>query len=82
MTLETIMNIEALKTFLVVAEVKNFTKAAQQLFVVQSTITNRIKELEKEDVYKRQTERYLNCIIRVQLLQHHRTSFPPWFLYQ
>ena len=42
------MNIEALKTFLVVAEVKNFTKAAQQLFVVQSTITNRIKELEKE----------------------------------
>ena len=48
MTLETIMNIEALKTFLVVAEVKNFTKAAQQLFVVQSTITNRIKELEKE----------------------------------
>ncbi|MFR5069963.1 MAG: LysR family transcriptional regulator [Eubacteriales bacterium] len=27
---------------------KNFTKAAQQLFVVQSTITNRIKELEKK----------------------------------
>ena len=47
MTLETIMNIEALKTFLVVAEVKNITKAAQQLFLVQSTITNRIKEMEK-----------------------------------
>ncbi|MDD5953496.1 MAG: LysR family transcriptional regulator [Oscillospiraceae bacterium] len=42
------MNIEALKTFIAVAELKNFTKAAQHLIVVQSTITNRIKELERE----------------------------------
>ena len=40
------MNIEALKTFIAVAELKNFTKAAQHLIVVQSTVTNRIKELE------------------------------------
>lgn len=42
------MNIEALKTFIAVAELKNFTKAAQHLIVVQSTVTNRIKELEHE----------------------------------
>ena len=51
MTLETIMNIEALKTFLVVAEVKNFTKAAQQLLVVQSIrkfLKNRLKNWKKK----------------------------------
>lgn len=42
------MNSESIKTFIAVTELKSFTKAAQQLVVVQSTITNRIKELEKE----------------------------------
>lgn len=42
------MNIDALKTFVAVAELKNFTKAAQHLIVVQSTVTNRIKDLENE----------------------------------
>lgn len=42
------MDIETLKTFLVLAETKNFTRAANQIFVAQSTITNRISELEKE----------------------------------
>lgn len=42
------MNIESLKTFITLSEVKNFTKTAQQHLVVQSTISNRIKELENE----------------------------------
>lgn len=42
------MDIETLKTFLVLAETKNFTRAANQIFVAQSTVTNRIYELEKE----------------------------------
>ncbi|MCR5214271.1 MAG: LysR family transcriptional regulator [Eubacterium sp.] len=42
------MDIEAIKTFLNLASTKNYTRTANQLFVAQSTITNRIKELEKE----------------------------------
>lgn len=42
------MDIESLKTFLVLSETKNFTRTANQIFVAQSTITNRISELEKE----------------------------------
>lgn len=42
------MNIESLKTFITLAQVQNFTKTAQQHLVVQSTVSNRIKELENE----------------------------------
>ena len=42
------MNTEALKTFIFLSKVKNFTLAAEQLYVAQSTVTNRISELEKE----------------------------------
>ena len=42
------MNTESLRTFLVLAEERNFNKAAQRLFVVQSTVSARIQELEKE----------------------------------
>ena len=42
------MDTENLKTFLVLAELKNFTQTADQCFVAQSTVTNRIMELEKE----------------------------------
>lgn len=42
------MDIEALKTFLTLADTKNFTRASHQLFIAQSTVTNRISELEKE----------------------------------
>lgn len=42
------MDIESLKTFLVLADTKNYTRTANQIFVAQSTITNRINELEKE----------------------------------
>lgn len=42
------MDIQALKTFITLAETKSFTKTANQLFVAQSTVTNRINELEKE----------------------------------
>lgn len=41
------MNQEAYKTFMVLAETKNFSKAAERLNVVQSTVSNRIQELEK-----------------------------------
>lgn len=42
------MDFETLKTFLVLSDTRNFTQAANQLFVAQSTVTNRINELEKE----------------------------------
>ncbi len=42
------MNTEGLKTFIFLSKVKNFTLAAEQLFIAQSTVTNRINELEKE----------------------------------
>lgn len=42
------MNTEELKTFIYLSKVKNFTLAAEKLRVAQSTVTNRISELEKE----------------------------------
>ncbi len=42
------MDIESLKTFLVLSDTRNFTRTASQLFIAQSTVTNRINELEKE----------------------------------
>ncbi len=42
------MNTEELRTFIFLSKVKNFTLAAEKLFVAQSTVTNRISELEKE----------------------------------
>lgn len=42
------MNTENLKTFIALSKHKNFTKTAESLFVAQSTVTNRITELEKE----------------------------------
>ncbi|MDS0525401.1 LysR family transcriptional regulator [Clostridium sp. SHJSY1] len=40
------MDYELLKTFILLANLKNFTKTAEQLHVVQSTVTSRIKHLE------------------------------------
>lgn len=42
------MNTENLRTFIELSKYKNFTKTAEALFVAQSTVTNRIAELEKE----------------------------------
>ena len=42
------MDIQTLKTFIVLAETRSYTKTANQLFVAQSTVTNRINELERE----------------------------------
>lgn len=42
------MNIESLKTFITLSELKNFTQTADRYYIVQSTVTNRIMELEKE----------------------------------
>lgn len=42
------MNTEEIKTFVLLSKVKNFTLAAEQMFIAQSTVTNRISELEKE----------------------------------
>lgn len=42
------MNIESLKTFIMLANCGSFTKTAQNLIVAQSTISSRIKELETE----------------------------------
>lgn len=42
------MDTQTLKTFLLLAKLKNFTQTAEQLFVAQSTVTNRIADLEAE----------------------------------
>lgn len=42
------MDTENLRTFIALTKHKNFTKTAESLFVAQSTVTNRIAELEKE----------------------------------
>ncbi len=42
------MNLEALETFRTLADTGSFTRTATQLFVAQSTVTNRINELERE----------------------------------
>ena len=42
------MDIGSIKTFMILAKTKNYTRAANQLFVAQSTVTNRIHELERE----------------------------------
>ena len=42
------MDTESIRTFLVLAKTRNYTRAADQLFVAQSTVTNRINELERE----------------------------------
>ena len=42
------MNIEILETFVSLCQLKNFTKTSESLFIAQSTVTNRIMELEKE----------------------------------
>ncbi|WP_432405563.1 LysR family transcriptional regulator [Wukongibacter sp. M2B1] len=40
------MDFEDLKTFITLSEFKNFTKTAEQLHLVQSTVSNRIKKVE------------------------------------
>ena len=42
------MDTQQLQTFVTLAEYRNFTKTADALFVAQSTVTNRIAELERE----------------------------------
>lgn len=42
------MTSEQLTTFIFLSKIKNFTLAAEKLQVAQSTVTNRISELEKE----------------------------------
>lgn len=46
------MNFTNLETFLVVSDTLNLTKAAENLYVSQSTVTHRIKNLEDELEYK------------------------------
>lgn len=78
------MDIENLKTVLVLASTKSFTKTASQLFVAQSTVTNRISELEKELALKlfRRTNKTVEltpdgerfCLYAEQVLELTRTS--------
>lgn len=42
------MDTQTLQTFLLISKLKNFSLTAEKLFVAQSTVTNRIAELEKE----------------------------------
>lgn len=42
------METENVRTFLLLCKLKNFTQTAHQLFVAQSTVTNRVSELERE----------------------------------
>lgn len=50
------MNIEAIESFILLAENKSFTKTAELQYVVQSTISNRISEIERyvgKDLFNR-----------------------------
>lgn len=54
------MNYDFYKTFVVLAETKNFSKTAEKLNIVQSTVSNRIQELEKylnTDLFNRTNKR-------------------------
>ena len=42
------MNTESIKTFIMLSKLKNFTRTAERMYVAQSTVTNRIGELENE----------------------------------
>ena len=42
------MNSEGIRTFLMLSKLKNFTRTAERMYVAQSTVTNRIAELEHE----------------------------------
>lgn len=42
------MDIKQLETFIEVAKLKSFSKAANKLFITQPTVTNHIQNLEKE----------------------------------
>lgn len=42
------MNTESIKTFIMLSKFKNFTRTAERMYVAQSTVTNRIGELENE----------------------------------
>lgn len=42
------MDIETLRTFMILTNTRSFTRTATQQFIAQSTVTNRINELEKE----------------------------------
>ncbi len=42
------MDIKNIETFLHVAELENFTKAAEELSYAQSTVTTQIQQLERE----------------------------------
>lgn len=42
------MDFEQLRAFYTLAQTKNFTKAAEMLHLVQSTVTMRIKQLEEK----------------------------------
>ena len=42
------MNTESIKTFIMLSKLKNFPRTAERLYVAQSTVTNRIGELENE----------------------------------
>ena len=43
-----LMEVDILRTFVMLTKNKNFSKTAEMQNLVQSTVTNRIKELEKE----------------------------------
>ncbi len=42
------MNSESIRTFIMLSKLKNFTRTAERMYVAQSTVTNRIAELENE----------------------------------
>lgn len=42
------VNTESIKTFILLSKLKNFTRTAERMYVAQSTVTNRIAELESE----------------------------------
>ena len=59
------METEQIEAFLTLVKTKNFTRAAEELNVVQSTITARIKMLEQsvgKELFKRETRKVIGAV--------------------
>ncbi|MBO0424326.1 LysR family transcriptional regulator, partial [Enterococcus plantarum] len=63
-----------LKTFRAVYETKNFSKAAERLFISQPAVSNQIKQLEEEldiQLFDRNGRQEISTTKQADILYHH-----------
>lgn len=77
------MNTDQLRTFLEVAKTRHFGHAAENLYVTQSAVSSRIKQLEETigvEVFTRQRNNILLTPAGVRLLSHAENLLASWQL--